>query len=122
MPNIPKTELDAAPYIVYTGKPDVVYDGSGGGGGGIAIFDLVWDDVSERYISTFSFNQILTAVEAGKAVYARLTTEGEGIHGEFLYSLFTIAQEEVEGDGNTYTVEFSNDYAFSSTNADEIML
>lgn len=31
---IQKTEIDKAPYIAYADKPGMIYDGSGGGGGG----------------------------------------------------------------------------------------
>ncbi|MCR4622666.1 MAG: hypothetical protein K5663_11355 [Clostridiales bacterium] len=90
--------------------------GGGGGGGGI----LLVHNKSTWYLDA-TFNQIKTAVNAGKMVYYVNESEDGGSTPSMDYNILTEFKEYHGSDSDMYEVYFGNQY-FYAGNPDESLV
>ena len=124
---IRKTEIDKAPYIVYTGKPDTEYNGSGGGGGGGSdlVLELSYDADLEYYVldTVITYNEVKAAFDAGKKIYYVQAYEDESGSEQIIGVLCGFNVYEQNGNVYQCGVGFvgpnSANYVFTASSLDE---
>ena len=76
---VTKPETEKGCYIAYTGEPNTVISGSGGGGGSVQTLNANYDADNDVYVldTEITFNEIKSAFDAGFIIHLKLIRETE---------------------------------------------